>query len=134
VLVIVIAVALKEAAPVLRQAHRMVAVPGHAPSLDQSLFAQVSQVSGPWISRAPIVVSQITTGDHSECTDGRKRPRFGATQGVLAIAVMNQFALWSTRQVNVSSECIRDFAITVSIVAIALGPTGIMIAIPWMPV
>lgn len=67
-LAIGIAVALEEAAPVLRQAHRMVAVSGHARGLDQPLFAQVSQVAGPWISRAPIVVSEITTGDHSECT------------------------------------------------------------------
>jgi hypothetical protein len=35
-------VALEEAAPVLGQAHRMVAVSRHARSLDQPLFAQVS--------------------------------------------------------------------------------------------
>ena len=129
VLVIVIAVALEEAAPVLRQAHRMVAVPWHARGLDQPLFAQVSQVARAWISRAPIVVSEITTGDHSECTNGRERPRLGAAQGVLAIAVVNQLALWSARQVNVASECIRDFAIAFSIVAISVGPAGIVVAI-----
>jgi hypothetical protein len=129
VLVIGIAVALEEAAPVLRQAHRMVAVSGHARGLDQPLFAQVPQVAGPWISRAPIVVSEITTGDHSECTDGRERPRFGTAQGVLAIAVMNQFALWSTWQVNVAGEWIRDLAIAFSIVAVAVGPAGIVIAV-----
>jgi hypothetical protein len=133
VLVIGIVVALEEAAPVLRQAHRMVAVSGYARSLDQPLFAQVPQVTGPWISRAPIVVSEITTGDDSEYTDGRERPRFGAPQGVLAIAVINQFAIWSTWQVNVAGEWIRDLAIAFSIVAVALGATGIMIALPWMP-
>jgi hypothetical protein len=129
VVVVVIAVALEEAAPVLRQAHRMVTVPGHARGLDQSLFAQVPQVAGPWISRAPIVVSEITTGDHSECTNGRERPGFGAAQGVFAIAVVNELALWSARQVNMSAECIRDLAIAFSIVAISVGPAGIMIAI-----
>jgi hypothetical protein len=77
-LVIGIAVALEEAAPVLRQAHRMVAVSGHARGLDQPLFAQVSQITRPGISRAPIVVSEITTGDHSECANGHERTRFGA--------------------------------------------------------
>jgi hypothetical protein len=107
----------------------MVAVSGHARGLDQPLFAQVPQVAGPWISRAPIVVSEITTGDHSECTDGRERPRFGTAQDVLAIAVMNQFALWSTWQVNVAGEWIRDLAIAFSIVAVAVGPAGIVIAV-----
>jgi hypothetical protein len=128
-LVIVIAVALKEAAPVLRQAHCMVAVSGHPRGLDQPLFAQVSQVTRPGISRAPIVVSEITTGDHSECTNGRERPGFGAAQGVLAIAVVNELALWSARQVNMSAECIRGLAIAVSV-----GPARIVVAIPSVPV
>ena len=107
-LMIAIAVALEEAARILRQAHRMVAVSGHAPGLDQPLFAQVSQIAGPWISRAPIVVAEITTGDHSECADGRERPGFGAAQGVFAIAVVHELALWSARQVNMGAEYVRD--------------------------
>ena len=129
VIVTVIAVALKEAAPVLRQAHRMVAVSGHARGLDQPLFAQVSQIAGPWISRAPIVVPEITTGDHSERTNGRERPGFGAAQGVFAIAVVHELALWSARQVNMSAECIRDLAIAFSTVAIAVRPSWIAVAV-----
>ena len=75
---IVIAVALEEAATVLRQAHRMVAISGHARGLDQPLFAEVSQVARPGISRAPIVVAEITTGDHSKSSNGRQGARFGA--------------------------------------------------------
>jgi hypothetical protein len=130
VLVIVIAVALEEAAPGLRQAHRMIAVSGHARGLDQPLFAQVSQVARPGISWAPIVVSEITTGDHSECTDGRERPGFRAAQGVFAIAAVNDLALWSARQVNMSAECIRDLAVAFSIVAIAVSPARIAVAVP----
>src|SRR5919106_4838261 len=129
-LAIAIAVPLKEAAAVLRQAHRMVAVSGHARGLDQPLFAQVSQVARPGIRRASIVVSEITTGDHSERTNGRERPGFGAAQGVFAIAVVNELALWSARQVNMSAECIRDLAVAFSIVAISVGPSGIVIATP----
>jgi hypothetical protein len=112
----------------------MVAVAGHARRLYQPLFAQVSQVAGPWISRAPIVVSEITTGDHSECTNGRERPGFGAAQGVFAIAVVHDLALWSARQVNMSAECIPDLAIAFSIFAISVGPSGIVIAIAYVPV
>jgi hypothetical protein len=107
----------------------MVAVPGHARGLDQPLFAQVPQVAGPWISRAPIVISEITTGDHSECTNGRERPGFRAAQGVFAIAVVNELALWSARQVNVAHECVWDVAIALSIVAISVGPAGIGVAV-----
>jgi hypothetical protein len=89
----------------------MVAVSGHARRLDQPLFAQVSQVTGPWISRAPIVVSQITTGDHSECANGRERSRFGAAQGVFAIAVANQLALRSAGQVHVACERVPSLPI-----------------------
>jgi hypothetical protein len=91
-------------------------------------LAKVAQVAGPWISRAPIVVSEITTGDHSECTNGRERPGFGAAQGVFAIAVVNELALWSARQVNVARECVWDVAIALSIVAISVGPARIGVA------
>src|SRR5918995_4122408 len=112
----------------------MVAVSGHARGLDQPLFAQVSQVAGPRISRAPVVVLEITTGDHSECTNGRERPGFGAAQGVFAIAVVHELALWSARQVNMSAEGIRDLSIAFSIVAISVGPSGIVIPIASVPV
>ena len=102
--------------------------------LHQALFAKVSQVAGSWISRAPIVVSEITTGDHSERTNGRERPGFGAAQGVFAIAVVHELALASARQVNMSAERIRDIAIAFSIVAISVGPAGIVIAICSVPV
>ena len=75
------------------------------------------------------MVSEITTGDNSECTNGRERPGFGAAQGVFAIAVVHELALWSARQVNMSAECIRDVAIASSIVAVAVGPAGIVIAV-----
>lgn len=89
----------------------------------------MSQVAGPWISRAPIVISEITTGDHSECTNGRERPRLGAAQGVLALAVVKELARRPARQVNMSAECIRNLAIAFSIVAISVGPAGIVTAI-----
>jgi hypothetical protein len=73
---------------------------------------------------APIVVSEITTGDHSKCTNGRERPRFGTAQSVVAVPVVNEFALWCAREVNVARECVWDVAIALSIVAISVGPRG----------
>jgi hypothetical protein len=93
------------------------------------LFAQVPQVARTWISGAAVVVAEITTGDYSECANGRERAGFGAAQGVFAIPVANELALWSARQVNMSTECIRDLAIPFSIVAISVGPAGIVIAV-----
>jgi hypothetical protein len=107
----------------------MVAVPGHARGLDQPLFAQVSQVAGPWISRAPIMVSEITTGDHSECTNGREHPRFGTAQGVFAIAVVNELALRPARQVHVAREPVAGLSIAFTTVAIAVDPAGIVVAV-----
>ena len=46
VLLIPVSMALEEAAAGLGQHHRVVAVPGHACSLDQSLFTQVPKVPG----------------------------------------------------------------------------------------
>ena len=128
-LVVVVSMALEKAAAVLRQTDGLVPVSRHTGGLDQPFFAQVSQVAGPWISRAPIVVSEITTGDHSECTNGCERSRFRAAQGVLAIAVMNELALAPARQVNVSCECVSALTIAFSIVAIAVRPAGIVIAV-----
>jgi hypothetical protein len=76
------------------------------------------------------VVPEITTGDHSERTDGRERSGFGAAQGVFAIAVVNELALRPARQVNMSAECVSDLWIAFSIVASAVSPARIAVAVP----
>ena len=73
-----------------------------------------------------VVVAEVTTGDHSEGADGRERARLGAAQGVLAIAVANQLALGSTRQVDVTRERVARLTVTLSIVAVAGVPAGIV--------
>jgi hypothetical protein len=125
--VIGIAVALEEAAAVLGQADRMIAVPWHACGLDQPLFAQMPQVARPRVSRA--VVAEITTGDHSERANGRERARFRAAQCVLAVSIVDQLAIASARQVNVACERIPDLGIAFARVAVAVGPVGIVIAV-----
>jgi hypothetical protein len=129
VLVIGIAVALEEAAPVPRQAHRMVAVSGHARRLDPPLFARVPQVARAWISGTAIVVAEITTGDHSERANGRERSRFGGAQRVLAISIVHQLAIASAWQVKMARERVPDLGIAFACVPVAVGPTGIPIAV-----
>ena len=51
-----------------------------------------------------MVVSEITTGDHSECTDGRQRAHLRAAQRVFAIAVANDLAIEPARQVEFPRE------------------------------
>jgi hypothetical protein len=58
-----------------------------------------------------MVVSEITTGDYSECTDGRERPRLRAAQRVLAIAVANDLAIEPTRQIEIPREHFSGVAI-----------------------
>jgi hypothetical protein len=126
--------ALQKAAAVLGQSERMIAVPGDSRCLDQPLFAQVPQVAGAWISRAAVVVAEIATGDHSERANGREGSRFGAAQRVVAISVVNQLAIAPAGQVNMARERVPDFAIAFSRVAVSVGPAGIMVAVPSLPV
>jgi hypothetical protein len=72
-LVVAVSMALEEGAAVLRQDHRMIAIPRHTDGLDQPLLAKVPEVARAWISRAIVVVPEITTGDHSKRANGRQR-------------------------------------------------------------
>jgi hypothetical protein len=70
VLVVAISMTLEEAAAILGQDHRVIAITRHADGLDQPLFAKVSKVARAWIGRAIVVVPDITTGDHSKGANG----------------------------------------------------------------
>jgi len=78
-----------------------------------------------------VVVSEITTGDHSKRTDSCERSRFRTTQRVLAIANAHDLALPPSRQVQVVGE-----DVTRIMTALAVGPAfvvsiaEILIAIP----
>ena len=78
VLLVGVPMPLQEAAALLREHDRMVAMTGHADGLDQPLLSKMSKVARPWIGSAIVVVPEITTGDHSKGADGRERARLGA--------------------------------------------------------
>ena len=78
VLLVGVPMPLQQAAALLREHDRMVAMAGHADGLDQPLLSKMSEVARPWIGRAIVVVPEITTGDHSKRADGRERARLGS--------------------------------------------------------
>jgi hypothetical protein len=77
-LVVAVAMVLEEAATVLRQDHRRLAVPRNSNGLDESTFAKVTEVAVPGIARAIVVVAKVTTGDHSKGADGCQGAGLGA--------------------------------------------------------
>jgi hypothetical protein len=54
---------------------------------------EVPKVAGARTSRAAVVVSEVTTGDHSKGAHRLQCPRLRAAQRVLTITVANEFAL-----------------------------------------
>lgn len=64
-----------------------------------------------------MVVSELTTGDHSKRVDGCERSRFRTAQRVLAITITHDLALASSRQVEVAGEYIARI-----VAALAVGP------------
>lgn len=75
------------------------------------------------------MVPEITTGDHSERSDRGQRPRLGATQHVLAIAVPHQLALQAARQVQVMREHLAWIGIARPFVPFTLWPARIVASI-----
>jgi hypothetical protein len=76
VLVVMVTVGFQKVPAFLRQHDRVVAVTRHTCGLDEPLLPKVAQVSGARVSQSIIVVSEVTTRDHSERTHGRERQRF----------------------------------------------------------
>jgi hypothetical protein len=125
-----VTVALEEVSALLRQRHGVIARARHADGLDEALLTQVPKVARSRISGLIVVISEITTGDHSKRADGRQRSRLRATQGVLTITIAHDLALASSRQTEISHEDVtripiprigvpirRSFRLTITFVA-----------------
>ncbi len=74
----------------------------HRNALDEPLPFEVAEVAIADVKRCISRVVQIALGDYAKCADGRQRARVGATQAVVAIAVADQLALGSARQIEVT--------------------------------
>ena len=89
----------------------------------------MSKIAGAWIGWAIVMISEITTGDHSKRTDGRERPRLGAAQGVLAVTVAHDLPLESARQLEIARERLARIERAVACVALAIRPASIVAGI-----
>jgi hypothetical protein len=69
-----------------------------------------------------VVVSEITTGDHSKRADDRKGSRFGSAQRVLTIAVAHDLSLQSPRQIEVPCEHVAWIGVALARITVALVP------------
>ena len=81
--------------------------------LDQSLFAQMTEVAAARIGFAPGVVAQVARGHDPKRADGRQRARLRAAQGVLAFArVVDDLSLASAWQVEIAHEDVARITMT----------------------
>jgi len=72
---VAITMTFEKAAALLRERHSMLARARHPNGLDQPLLAQMSKIARARIGWPIVMISEITTGDHSKRTDRRERPR-----------------------------------------------------------
>jgi len=86
----------------------------------------MAKVARSRIGRTIVVVSEITTRDHSERADGCERSRFRTAKRVLAITIVDDLALASSRQVQVARE-----GVTRIVTAFAVGP-ALVVSIAWI--
>jgi hypothetical protein len=129
---VAITMALEQVPAVLRQRDGIVARAGDPSRLNQSLLPEMTNVARTRISRTIVVVSEITTGDHSKRSDGCERSRFRAAQGVLTIAVAYDLARMSARKVQIARErvthiavALRPARIVARVVSIAIRLSGV---------
>jgi hypothetical protein len=88
------------------------------------------EVARPRVGRSNLVVPAITTGHDSKRANGRKRTGLRAAQGVVTVAVADQFAFQFPWQVDMPRERVPWLLLALPIVAVALGPTCIITTIP----
>jgi len=72
---VAVTVTFEETAAFLRERHGMLARAGHPNGFDQPLLAKMSKIARAWIGWTIVMISEITTGDHSKRADGGERPR-----------------------------------------------------------
>ena len=75
------------------------------------------------------MITKITTGDHPKRADGRERPRLGAAQRVLTVAVPYDFPFQSSRQVEIARERFARIERAIGRLAVAVRPARLVAGI-----
>jgi hypothetical protein len=76
---------LEQTATLLCEHHDRVAVAVETLHSDEPLFAQVSEIAGPRIGYAPIVVPEVARRHHAKRAHRRERAAFGPTKRVTRV-------------------------------------------------
>jgi hypothetical protein len=83
-------------------------------------------------------VAQVALRDHSKCAYRRQRASVGAVQVIVVIAVTNQLALGSARQLEITREDVARIEGAAGVLAVARGsvaianvPTGSVVVRCW---
>jgi hypothetical protein len=116
----------------LRQDDHAMAVAGERNGANKTLLAEMPEVAFAWVAGLTVVVLQVPRWNDPEDPDETQRAGFGTTKGVLPIAVMDQLALVSARQVELVDEGVpRIDRVPVACVIVAFtriaAPTRIII-------
>jgi hypothetical protein len=97
------AVMFEQAAPVVCKGHGTIA-PVEGDSLNESLVFEMAQIALANVERGIARVAQIPLRYDPKRPDGRQCSRIRSPQLVVAVAVVNQLALRSSRQVEIAHE------------------------------
>lgn len=110
--------------------HVPAAIDGDSPH--EALFAKMPQIATARVERAAVVIAEIARRNDPEASDKAQSAGFRTAKAVLAVQVVDELALVTTRQVEGVDEhvpWIEPFSIASVIAARAgiAGPTGIVI-------
>jgi hypothetical protein len=109
------------------------AVERHA--LDESLLLETPQVVSV-VERGIPWVAQVALWHDPKCPDRGQRPSVGSTERILAITVLNEFALAAIRQVQVAHEDaarVEAGTVVVAITSVAIAfLSPILITVAWL--
>jgi hypothetical protein len=95
-------------------------------SLNQSLIAQVPQITVTRVGLAPGVVAQLTRGNNPKRAHGGQCARLRSPQRVLAVPrVVHDLALASTWQIEIAHEDVAG--IEIARIAIPLRPSLVVV-------
>jgi hypothetical protein len=104
----------------------------HWHGANQSLFAEVPQVTFAWVTGPAVVVLEVTRGNDAKDSDETQRAGFRTAEGVLAVSVADQLAFEPARQVELVDEHVaRVDRVAVACVIVSFtwiaSPTGIIV-------
>jgi hypothetical protein len=125
--VVAIAIRFKHVPAAVGQDDRLLSIAGDADGLDQTLFAEVPEVSVARIARPIVTVAEVAGGHDTKRADSSQRPALRAAERVFAVTrIADDFTVVPARQIQTASEHLAWVTISVTRVALSVGPARIV--------